>query len=130
MQWFYILSLLYGIAICAIKAAIVVQLLEMFGHWRDGFYYTCHGLIWINSLFYFILTFIQAFNCHPIHSFWNILDPERKCLNTAALGVSTSTVNALSDIVIFILPQSRIWKLQINRTRRITVGGVFMVGLL
>lgn len=82
------------------------------------------------SFFYTILTFSQIFACHPIHNYWNVIVKDRRCLDTAGLNVSTSAINAASDLIILLLPQFRIWSLNMGQGRRWTVAIVFMFGVM
>lgn len=51
-------------------------------------------------------------------------------MNYTVLNVVASSVNAASDIIILVLPQVRIWNLQMPLSRRIAVSAVFLVGVM
>ncbi|KAL4860851.1 hypothetical protein BDV12DRAFT_204625 [Aspergillus spectabilis] len=131
LYYFHAGSIMYGIIIFFIKASILLQFLEIFMHQGDYFRWTCHGLIWANFLFYFISTFLEIFACRPLSKAWDLLNTTGSCpVDTNLLNVTASSVNALSDLIILVLPQTRIWKLQMARRKKIAVSAVFLVGAL
>lgn len=120
---------MYGICILFIKLSILLQLLEIFGRGKDFFFWFCHVTIWGNLLFYLIYTFVQIFACHPLSKSWDFLTTG-SCLNIRLLNVIAGTLNALSDVIILILPQLRIWRLQMTVRRKIAISTVFLFGVL
>ena len=131
MQYFHAGGVLYGCCIFFIKLAILLQFIEIFVPIRrtGTFYWTCLILIIVNFLFYFISFFLEVFSCSPVkkyHMPWI----EGTCMNYNVLNVAASSVNAASDIIILILPQVRIWNLQMPLSRRIAVSAVFLIGVM
>lgn len=53
-----------------------------------------------------------------------------RCVNGKALDVATAALNLLSHVLIFVLPQTMIWKLQMTRSRKIGVAIVLSAGLM
>ncbi|KAL4904256.1 hypothetical protein BDW74DRAFT_178838 [Aspergillus multicolor] len=129
--------LLYGICTFFIKLSILIQLLELFAHrHRDWFFWCCHGFIWVNFVYHFISLFVTIFRCRPVSAGWvrNITDggmiASGNCIDNFRIILSTSSLNALSDIIIFVLPQARIWNLHMRLSRKIALSAVFSVGLI
>ena len=127
-----VVSILYGLVMLAIKICILLQYLHIFIPDKrvDPMYWICHGLIWLNVLFYFICGFCQVFACKPIAKSWDPLITEGHCINYLALGVATSIMNSFSDILILILPQTAIRKLHMAKNRKRQVSLIFLVGIL
>lgn len=50
------------------------------------------------------------------------------CLNITALLISTAVLNIFTDIGILILPMPIVWRLQIQRSQKFAVSGVFLLG--
>ncbi|KAL3259277.1 hypothetical protein ABHI18_005372 [Aspergillus niger] len=129
LYYFRVGSVLYGICIFFIKASILLQLVEIFCHRKDTFYWFCHTVIWINFLFYVISTFVEIFSCRPIAAAWDVLI-SGKCMNVRLLNVIASSVNGFFDLIILVLPQTRIWQLQMALRRKLAVSTVFLFGIL
>ncbi|RAK88208.1 hypothetical protein BO79DRAFT_228767 [Aspergillus costaricaensis CBS 115574] len=129
LYYFRVGSVLYGICIFFIKASILLQLVEIFCHRKDTFYWVCHTVIWINLLFYVISTFVEIFSCRPMAAAWDVLI-SGKCMNVRLLNVIASSVNGFFDLIILILPQTRIWRLQMALRRKLAVSTVFLFGIL
>jgi hypothetical protein len=93
------------------------------------FWWTCHITLWINMLFYVPCTFIEIFGCSPRERLWNIMI-EGRCLDMPKVIIASGVVNFLSDVVILLLPQRIIWRLKVSTAKRISIAGVFAIGVL
>ncbi|KAL4977147.1 hypothetical protein BDW66DRAFT_150459 [Aspergillus desertorum] len=123
--------ILFGVCSFFIKLSILIQLLEVFSHGqRDYFFWSCHGLIWLNFLYYSMGALITIFRCRPIPKAWNLLITNGKCMDNFRLIVVASAINAVSDIMIFILPQLRIWRLQLATHKKLALSAIFSFGLM
>lgn len=123
---------MYGIIIFFIKLSILLQFLELFAPagLTNTMYWACHSLIWINLLFYLISTFLEIFSCKPRQKAWNPLITSGSCIDTLVLNVAASAINAVSDLILLILPQLMIWRLRMAVQRRIAVSAVFLIAIL
>ncbi|KAL3481554.1 hypothetical protein BJX99DRAFT_218487 [Aspergillus californicus] len=128
---FYVAFMLYGVCICFIKLSILFQLLELFSTKRDRFFWSCHGLIWVNFLFYATTTFLGVFSCHPRAKAWDVRITDGSCaVDTNILGIIMSCINAASNLVILVLPQIYIWRLHATLRQRLQVSAAFSFGFL
>ena len=93
-------------------------------------YWASHTLIWTNFVFYSACFFLEIFACNPINKAWDPLITTGKCLNVPAINIAAGTFNALSDILILILPQRTIWKLQMSLNRKLGISAIFLTGVL
>ncbi|KAL4778352.1 hypothetical protein BJX76DRAFT_362816 [Aspergillus varians] len=130
LYWFHIGLVLYSICIFFVKLSILRQFLEVFNRERDYFFWICHCFIWLNLIYYTILTFTVIFSCRPISKAWDLLITDGSCLNTRLQIVIAGVINTLSDVTILILPHLKIWKLQMSRRKKCAVSMVFLVGLI
>lgn len=131
LQYYQIGLVLFGICSFFIKLSILLQLIEVFGmEQRDYFFWSCHGLIWINFVYYFIGTFITIFGCRPIAKAWDPFITDGSCIDRFVLVVTSSALNAVSDILMFILPQGRIWSLRVPFGKRVAISAAFSFGLM
>ncbi|KXH43413.1 integral membrane protein [Colletotrichum salicis] len=71
-------------------------------------------------LSYVILCFAQ---CQPFPHFWNGWDGahEGHCVDLNRIGLSHVSLNITLDVIILILPITQIYKLQLNRKKKIGV---------
>lgn len=95
---------------------------------RNTFWWTCHVTLWVNVLFYFICTFIEIFGCSPREKLWRSW-VEGHGIDVIRPNIAFSFINFASDVVILILPQTVIWRLQISRTRKVGTATLFTLGI-
>ncbi|KAK7757130.1 hypothetical protein SLS62_000677 [Diatrype stigma] len=114
---------------CA-KTAILLEWIHIFtpGRTRNTFFWTCWGMIATNIVFYLACIIAAQFTCRPVRLNW--LGLHGRCRDRRALDTSTTVFNLVLDILILALPQRIIWKLQMNKQRKIGVSIVFSVGIL
>ncbi|KAI1496240.1 hypothetical protein F5X99DRAFT_400945 [Biscogniauxia marginata] len=67
------------------------------------------------------------FSYNPIEAQWKFWLPHTS-INIVAFWLTMGVLNALIDVAILTIPQSRVWKLQMDTKRKILVSLVFMVG--
>lgn len=67
--------------------------------------------------------------CQPLERFWNFWVAGH-CADRKARNTVTASINIVLDVLILLLPQPVIWKLQMTNARKIGVFVVFSVGLL
>lgn len=116
-----------------IKFAIILQYLELFAPARvnQKMYWALNGLLWTNVLFYITEIFVEIFRCHPIARAWNLLITEGACpVDFIVLTVVAACINLASDIVILILPQVCIWKLQMGSKQKWSISILFFIAIL
>ncbi|PLB51213.1 hypothetical protein P170DRAFT_446341 [Aspergillus steynii IBT 23096] len=129
--YFHIDSIIYGIIIFFIKLSILLQYLEIFSVQRDFFFWACHGLIWVNFVFYAIRTFLEIFACRYLSETGGMLRIDGACpIETMLISIVSSAINSASDIIILILIQIRIWRLHMTLHKKSSVSVVFLFGLL
>ncbi|UNI19408.1 hypothetical protein JDV02_005592 [Purpureocillium takamizusanense] len=63
----------------------------------------------------------------PVEGQWN-LSITSTTINNKAFWVTIGIVNLVLDMVVLAIPQSRVWKLQLSRQRKLGVSFVFLLG--
>lgn len=122
--------IVYGFAVFTIKLAILLEFLRIFSPGKNHYtFWIYHSLIWLNFLFYAIVSFLSIFPCQPIKKFWKPWIDGR-CLDSAKINIAIACFNSASDLSLLIVPQNVIWNLQMSFKRRIGVSAIFLVGLL
>ena len=129
LQYIRIVAAVYCIEIFLVKVAILLQYLRVFvPKSRNLMFWACHALIWLHFIFYSISFFLVVFACRPVRKNWNPWI-EGSCIDIGLLNVFVSVFNAASDLLILILPQPLIWKLQITLRTKILLSAVFLIGI-
>jgi hypothetical protein len=131
IQYMNVGSTIYGNVIMSLKIGILLEWSKTFvprGH-RSPFWWTCHILLGINVVFYFICTFLEIFGCQPREKLWKATTPGT-CLDIPKTNIAASVVNFVSDVIILLLPQKVIWSLHMSSSKKAGVAAMFAVGLL
>ncbi len=71
-----------------------------------------------------------CFQCIPHQAIWDLTIEDKKCFNLYNLQVPSATIQLVSDIAIFLLPQHVIWTLKMTWQKRLGVSVIFGLGLL
>ena len=83
------------------------------------------------TVIYSLLTaFAFVFLCQPIRKYWDFSAPG-SCRDINAFGITMSTVNATTDLVLLLLPLPIIRALKrVPLQQKIVLGGLLMAGSL
>jgi hypothetical protein len=92
---------------------------------RNVLFWILHTLIWANAVFYFIGTFIEAFQCPP-----RDVGTPRCNIDVVTYNLASGIINVISDLTILIAPHWVIWKLNMSSARKIGVSLLFLIGAL
>ena len=86
--------------------------------------------IFANLVFYLVRTIVNIVYCIPREKIWNKLLPGGHCISNDGFMTTTGLVNAISDIVILLLPIRSLWKLKIAKKKKVHISMLFATGLL
>ncbi|KAI1116622.1 hypothetical protein F5Y14DRAFT_439754 [Nemania sp. NC0429] len=127
----YVNTSLFQATMGSVKTAILLEWTRIFvpPGTRTTFWWTCQITMWVNILYYSTVVIVSAISCNPHEKIWNPSLPGT-CLQTKPFFISNATLNLVSDIIIFVLPQRVIWKLKMSRQQKTGVSVVFAVGLI
>ncbi|KAI1817062.1 hypothetical protein GGS20DRAFT_582759 [Poronia punctata] len=127
----YLNTSFFQATIGLVKVAILIEWSRLFvpRGTKNGFYWTCQGIMWVNITYYTAGIIISGLSCMPHEKIWNSSLPGR-CFNTKAFFVSNASLNLASDIIILALPQKIIWNLHLSKKKKIGVSLVFAVGII
>ncbi|KAI0540241.1 hypothetical protein GGR58DRAFT_462090 [Xylaria digitata] len=135
LSWFYynlfLGTQMYLATMIFLKPAILIEWARIFGPGnRKGFRWTCYTLAGLNSTYYLINILIEVNSCQPRAYYWDKTIPGGHCLDGPVLALTSALVNLVFDVVILVLPQTVIWRLNMSRRRKAGVSVVFVIGLL
>jgi hypothetical protein len=114
-----------------LRISIIMQFVRHFvpKGGRNFTFWASQALIALNVVFWMAITFMEVFSCKPINKVWDFYIPG-KCLDRHSYLIATSTMNLASEILIMILPQRIIWKLNLSTKQKLELTPLFLVGTL
>ncbi|KAF3766659.1 hypothetical protein M406DRAFT_355317 [Cryphonectria parasitica EP155] len=76
------------------------------------------------------ITFALAFQCYPVHNFWDLFESEytEHCVEVTALYLAVAVSDMVLDILIFLLPVPHLYSLKMPLGRKLAVCGIFLLG--
>lgn len=125
LQVFYSASMLCG------KTAILLDWIRIFSPrgTRNLFFWCSVVVILLNALLYSAALIALNLACSPLEKLWHFW-LSGSCTDRRALDLTTSSLNLVFDLSIFLLPLRSIWKLQMPMKRKIGIGFIFSIGVL
>ncbi|MCJ1440799.1 MAG: hypothetical protein MMC23_001285 [Stictis urceolatum] len=121
----------YCFSAMAIKLSILTQFRNIFFPIKrtNLMFWGTWGLSTLCVVFYLLMALLTIFHCNPRSKAW---DPfvDGQCISNGLIQVVTGLFNIVTDLILLLMPQRIIWKLQLPWRRRLTIASVFCVGLL
>ena len=65
--------------------------------------------------------------CNPVERAWDKTVPGH-CINVVKLWLGNAIPNIVTDLVIIVIPLPLVWNLQMRRSQKIAVCGIFLTG--
>ncbi|KAL9628633.1 MAG: hypothetical protein Q9204_005766, partial [Flavoplaca sp. TL-2023a] len=126
----YAFQFLITTAMIFVKLSILLFYRRLFpresttARWR-----ACHMALCIASVAIGVIQcFGIAFQCTPVAFFWDRTIPGGHCINTSAFFRFNNIANMLTDILILAMPIPIVWRLHLDRPKKIGVCGLFLLG--
>ena len=79
---------------------------------------------------WFSLTLVGIFQCTPVKAFWDHNVQGAKCINLPRFTIASGVLNLLTDVLILCLPGPMVWGLNTTVAQKITLTGMFLLGIL
>ena len=132
LQDYHVGAVFYDMTILFLKLAILLQFFRIFfpGDDRSKAFWMTHIVIWMTTIFYIIIVFLEVFACRPIAKLWDPLITTGKCRNTLLDNLIGGSLNFALDAVILIWTQKVIWSLHISTAKKLKLGVLFLAGLM
>lgn len=67
-------------------------------------------------------------HCIPLRGYWDKTVEARCGVDDRALLITTSATHLIIDVLLLILPLPYIRQLQISRSQKVALGGIFLLG--
>ncbi|EFY87935.1 integral membrane protein [Metarhizium acridum CQMa 102] len=122
----YAATLFYAPMTLAVKLALLVIIIRVFGTVHKKTLIGVYVLIGMLVAYYGSGFFIKLFICRPISAYWR--GERDKCLNQSAIITSDAIISVISDLTILLLPTPLTWSLQLPRRKRLRVSGILCAG--
>ncbi|KAL8811274.1 MAG: hypothetical protein Q9200_001935 [Gallowayella weberi] len=88
----------------------------------------CHYAVIFLCLSYFVSAVLTvAFTCTPVSFYWTRTG-NGHCVNEMAVLYSSAGLTIFTDILMLLLPVPIIWRLQMEKAKKIGVIGIFLLG--
>ncbi|TGJ80010.1 hypothetical protein E0Z10_g8751 [Xylaria hypoxylon] len=130
-QVIFIGASVYNVVIACGKAAVILGWIRIFvpAPTRNPIFYGCWAAFILNSLYYAAATVTQNVACTPYRYTWDKTLPGGHCIDLPYVYVASGSIDIVTDLAIFILPQQVIWQLQMSTKKKIGVSLIFAVGI-
>jgi hypothetical protein len=130
VQVIHIGNHLTGVLSMMLKVAILLEWLSIFTPKRKGHYYwTSIALICFLCLWGGAGRFIESFHCIPFQKIWDKTVPGT-CSDYRTFNLIAAIISVATDVILIVLPQSVIWKLQMTLSRKIGISIIFATGVV
>lgn len=123
----FVQEIFYAIALGFIKLSV----LSFYRHLFPSSYMSlCTTILAVITIGWSIACglFVPLLTCRPIHAFWDLLTPGRKCIDERWYYVGGAVPNVLIDVLILALPMREVWKLNLGKRDKITLTMIFLLG--
>ncbi|KAK7714070.1 hypothetical protein SLS64_004167 [Diaporthe eres] len=133
---YYILvfGVCYSFVLPFLKVAILTEWTRMFvprgTHMKNAFFWGCMTVCFVQIGAGIATVIALNVQCIPHAAIWDITITDKQCFELYPLQVSSASIQLVSDIAIFLLPQRVIWTLKMTWQKRMGVSVVFGLGLL
>jgi len=128
--WFNITSIEYGIEIMVTKLTILCIYRRVFvPHRWSVFDIVLRAFEAILIMFYFAITCVKIWECHPRARIWNKALPGT-CVDVSKLLNTSGLFNFITDVLILLVPVKSVWNLKMTRKRKVQVVLIFTFGMI
>lgn len=135
LRAWYLCEVIYAPLSALIRTSIAVFILRLATKsWQKWIIWVNIAIIWLTSVVYFFLMTLQ---CLPSNYFWQgpvaVPGVTGSCMDHDVVPIATivhSSVSAVSDWVLGLLPVAMLWKVNINRRTKISIAILLGMGLV
>lgn len=122
------LQILYGSTLALIKTSICLFYIRIFS--IRSFRIAAQATMGIIIAWGVMVVLTAFLLCRPLAYNWDPTIPGGTCANQDATFIAVGALDVVMDTLILILPLPTIWNLQIPRSNKIALSGIFGLGVL
>ncbi|RSL65169.1 hypothetical protein CEP54_004296 [Fusarium duplospermum] len=116
----------YGTVLCTIKAAILLMYYRIFPtRFMKLGGYVLGGMTFA---WWVAVVFVSIFQCVPVQKTWHPFMEGGHCLDKNQFFLGNSIPNIITDALILCLPVYEVSKLQVRRSQKLAIIGIFLLG--
>ena len=115
---------MYTVAITLTKFSILLFYSRIFK--ERGFKILLWATTGLVTVWFLAIETTVIAECQPIHALWDFSPGH--CINLASFFQGSGIPNVILNTIILILPLPMIWTLQIERSQKIALSSVFLLG--
>ena len=123
------IQLLYFSTAAAIKTSLILLYFRLFGVIR-WFRWVLAFTEVIVALYFIVDLFVAIFECKPVAFYWDTSIKGGKCIDENQFYRWNGVANLLIDFIIWSLTLPVIWHLHLNIRQKLSLSGIFLLGLL
>ncbi|KAF0323569.1 satratoxin biosynthesis SC1 cluster protein 4 [Colletotrichum asianum] len=116
----------YGTVLYTVKASVLLMYYRIFP--TTGMKVGGYVLGGLTLAWWLAVVLVSTFQCTPVHKAWNPLMEGGKCLDTNKFFLGNSIPSIITDALILCLPVLEVSKLQVRRSQKVAIGGMFLLG--
>lgn len=133
LKWSFAVQMFYHPMMGAIRASIIMFLFRV----KDKRWFintSLHIVFWINIGYMVSTTFVNIFQCTPIHyAYMRPIEDQDgtthgKCINSLAFILASCGLSIFMDLIIIPIPTAMVWNLQMRRKTKIAVVVIMSMG--
>ncbi|CAI7619827.1 unnamed protein product [Penicillium manginii] len=118
---------MYNASLAFTKFSILLQYIRIFP--ARSFRLACYIVMAVVATYSAWAIVSGYVNCVPVAKFWNH-DLPGHCLNFEAVWFFNASMNIATDVILLALPMPQLLNLQLPKTQKIALMGVFAIGIL
>ncbi|KAE8391182.1 hypothetical protein BDV23DRAFT_171776 [Aspergillus alliaceus] len=122
----------YSAVLPLIKTAILMDWCRVFvmvDRPKSFFWWGCTIVSFIQCLWGVLCITLLNTQCRPHRAIWEFYLPS-KCYSLPDVMLCSASVQVISDVTMFLLPQKMIWGLQMSWQKKLGISVIFGVGIL
>ena len=128
-QAFFATSICFATSASAIKLSVLFYYQRIFRERQFRIICIFVGLVVVAWLIAYM--FLEFFTCIPFAYYWNKAIPGGHCINQNHVAYyGTTPPDFLTNLALLVLPIPYLWKLQMQRAKKVAITVIFVLGTL
>jgi hypothetical protein len=135
----HIAATMYILTMFFAQSAILLELIRIFipgnvhifvpGHTHSKFFWVCRGTQFVVAIYWISVLIFQQFWCRPLSRAWSPW-ASGSCIDRKVVDKLSAYINIFIDLIIYILPQTIIWRLNSSILNKTTQSLAFSFALM
>ncbi|KAK7214073.1 hypothetical protein V2G26_021251 [Clonostachys chloroleuca] len=135
----HIAATMYILTMFFAQSAILLELIRIFipgnvhifipGHTHSKFFWVCRGTQFVVAIYWISVLIFQQFWCRPLSRAWSPW-ASGSCIDRKVVDKLSAYINIFIDLIIYILPQTIIWRLNSSVLNKTTQSLAFSFALI